>query len=66
MIVEIPCSPEQEDVIFDHAVGKGQLGMVADERHWMLAQLRKIHPTGRITAAALVVDEGKWRLTVEM
>lgn len=65
MIVEIPCSPEQEDVIADHLFYGGELGVLPDERAWMLSQARKLHPDCRILAAELVIESATWRLKLQ-
>lgn len=63
--IKVPVSPEQEDVLFDHAMGKGELGMLPDERHWMVAQARKQVPGCRVTGADLDVANGQWVLEIE-
>ena len=63
--LDIPVSPEQEDAIADHLFSGKELGMVPDERAWMLAHAKKAHPDCRIKAADLNLDEGTWTLTLE-
>lgn len=65
MIVTIPVSPDQEDVITEHVLNGGELGVVADEKVWMLAQARKAHPGCRILGADLNVPTLEWDLTIE-
>lgn len=64
-IIHIPCSPEQEDIILEHALGRGQLGVLPDERAWMLAQARKQVPGCRVLSADLDVENARWELTVQ-
>lgn len=66
IVIAIPVSPEQEDVIADHAVyGRGELGVVAGENAWMLAQARKKYPGCKILSADLNIPTLEWDLTIE-
>lgn len=62
--VRIPISPEQEDVLVDHAMGQCVLGMQPDEREWIRAQVAKKHPGKIIKSADLDIAEGQWVVTV--
>jgi hypothetical protein len=62
--LSIPVSPEQEDVIADHLFGGKELGMLPDERAWMLNHARKKHPTCKIVKAELVIESAQWLLTL--
>jgi hypothetical protein len=64
-IITVPCSPEQEDIILEHGLGRGQLGVLPDERAWMIAQARKQQPGCRIIGADLDIENATWVLTVE-
>jgi hypothetical protein len=64
MILTIDCSPDQLDIIEDHLLEGGEIGMPPDERHWMIAQARKQHPTCKILGADLDLENGKWILTI--
>lgn len=62
MIVKIPCSPEQKEIILDHLQYGHELGMEVDERHWMVNQLDKLKPGYKITKADLDVETCSWTL----
>ena len=64
--LRVPCSPDQEDVIADHLLNGTALGMQPDERAWIIAQTRKVYPTGRVTAADLDVGEAEWVIQVQL
>ena len=53
------------DVIADHLIENKELGMQPDERHWMLAQARKLHPNCRILKADLNLYDGTWTLEID-
>jgi len=65
MIITIPVSPEQEEVIAEHFINGSELGVVVDEKVWMLAQARKQHPGCKILAADLNIPTLEWDLTIE-
>lgn len=65
MRLVIDCSPEQMDVIADHFLEGKEIGMLPDERHWMLAQARKIHSNCKILKADLDVINGEWVLQID-
>ena len=65
MIFSIPVSPEQEEVITEHVFNKAELGMVADEKAWMLNHARKKYPGCKILAADLNIPTMEWDLTIE-
>ena len=58
--IEIPCSPEQEDVIADHLLYGGELGILPDERAWIKNHVVKRHPNSRIMGAQLDIENAKW------
>lgn len=58
------CSPEQMDVVADHLLLGAELGILPDEKHWILAQARKRVPNCRIASADLDIAEGKWHVTL--
>lgn len=60
----IDCSPDQLDVIEDHLLDGKDIGMVSDERQWMIAQARKQYPTCKILGADLDLENGKWILNI--
>ena len=62
--VKVPCSPDQEDVIADHLFSGRPLGMQPDERAWIIAHVRKEHPTARVVAADLNIADAEWLVTV--
>ena len=64
MEVRVPISPEQEDVLVDHAMGLGPLAMQPDERAWIRAQVAKKHPGKKITGADLDIQRGEWIVTL--
>ena len=63
--VRIPCSPEQEEVIVEHAISGLPLGMQPDERAWIRGQLAKLGHTGRILGADLDIEEAEWVVTLK-
>ena len=66
MKLTVSCSQEQLDIIEDYLLGYGELGALPDERSWMLAQARKIHPACRIQSADLNLVEGQWDLDISL
>jgi len=64
MRLVIDCSPEQMDVIADHLLDGKEIGMLPDERHWMMAQARKKFPKCKILGADLDVMNGEWVLEI--
>ncbi len=62
----VPVSPEQEEVIARHLLLGAELGMVPDERVWMLGHARRKHPNCRIMSADLDVACGEWTLVLEL
>lgn len=58
--LEIPCSPEQEDVIADHLISGSVLGILPDERAWIISYVRKKYPTAKIKSADLDLSEAIW------
>lgn len=63
--LRVPCSPEQEDVLADHLLLGGPLGMQPDERAWIVAQVRRAHPMARVVAADLDLGAAVWVVTIE-
>jgi len=64
--VKIWCSPEQEDVIADHLLLGKELGMLPDERAWIIAGVKKDYPNGRILSADLDLENAMWVVQVEV
>jgi len=64
--IRIPVSPEQEEVIALHLLKGTVLGMVEDERAWMLTHARNLYPGCTIKAADLDIGEGEWVLDLEV
>jgi hypothetical protein len=60
------CSPEQEEVIADHLLLGHELGMQPDERAWILAQVRKVYPDGRVVSADLDLAYAEWVVQVQV
>ena len=65
MIFSIPVSPEQEEVITEHVFNRGELGVVNDEKAWMLSHARKKYPGCKIVGADLNIPTLEWDLTIE-
>ena len=65
IVLAIPVSSDQEDVITEHVFGRAELGMVKDEKAWMMAQARKKHPGCKIIGADLNIPTLEWDLTIE-
>lgn len=64
MKVEIPVSPEQEEVLADYLLSGGQLGMQPDERAWILSQVRAKYSGQRVLGADLDLETATWTLTL--
>lgn len=64
--LRFPCSPEQEEIVADHLLLGYELGMQPDERAWILAQVRKVYPTGRVKAAELDLENAQWVVQVQV
>jgi len=64
--IRVPCSPEQEEVIFYHAATDAELGILPDERAWIMAQARTVHPGCTVTGADLDIENGTWVVDVEL
>jgi hypothetical protein len=62
----IDCSPEQLDVIEDHLLYGKDLGVLPDERAWMLSKARQKFPTCKIVSADLDIAEGEWVLNLSV
>lgn len=62
----IPVSPEQEDIIFDHAFYDSELGILPDEKVWVYRKMRKKYPNGRLVESKLSIADYTWILTVEV
>lgn len=60
----IGCSPEQLDIVENHLINDAELGILPDERHWMIAKARSIYPLCKIVSADLDLENGKWKLKV--
>ena len=65
MSLIIPVSPDQEDVIADHVLNGAELGMMPDERHWMIAHAQKMHWGCKILSADMNIEDAQWTLTLE-
>lgn len=67
MELRFKCSPEQEEVIADHALSPGSepLMIQPDERAWIVANARKRVPGCRIKAADLDIENGMWVVEIE-
>jgi hypothetical protein len=64
--LKIPCSQDQLDVIEEFLLHGLELGIQPDERAWIIAHVKKQHPTGRVTSADLNLAEGEWVVQVEL
>lgn len=58
--ITIPCSPEQEDVIADHLLYGGELGILPDERAWIRNHLHRVNPHAKVIGAELDIENAKW------
>lgn len=54
------CSPEQEEVIADHLFLGKELGMLPDERAWIVAQVKRAYPNYRVKSANLDLENAQW------
>lgn len=63
MEIRVPVSPEQEELIVDHAIG-AELMLYPGERAWMLNQARKQVKNCIIVSADLDIENGEWVLSV--
>jgi hypothetical protein len=64
--VTVPCSPEQEDVLADYILRGAPLGLLPDERAWIMAHVKKLHPTGVIKGADLDIASSEWTVKVQL
>lgn len=62
--VRVPISPEQEELLFEHALG-AELVLAPGERTWMLNQLHRKKPKAVIASAVLDIESGEWILQVK-
>ena len=60
-----PTRESMFDAIFDHVFHSAELGMVPDEKAWMLSHARKEHPGCKILAADLNITKLSWTLDIE-
>lgn len=58
-------SPEQKEVVLDHLFFDSELGILPDEKAWIVSQVQRRSPGARILKADLVVEEFNWSVTVE-
>jgi uncharacterized membrane protein YkoI len=63
--LNIDCSPEQLEVLADHLLEGKALGVLPDEKHWMLSKARKKFPNCRILSADLDIANGTWNLEIQ-
>ena len=63
--LRVPASPEQIDVLADHLIYGHELGMIADEKQWMIAQVRKKYSNATILAANLDCENAEWVLAIK-
>lgn len=61
--VKVPCSPEQEDVIAEHLLFGGELGILPDERAWIRNHVSKL-VVGTIVGAELDLENATWVVQV--
>lgn len=66
MIITIPVSPEQAEVIVDCLIEGEEVGLLPDERAWMLSHARKRHPNCKILGADLDIPAAAWVLTLQL
>ena len=62
--ITIPVSPEQAEVIVDSLIEGTDVGLLPDERAWMLSHARKLHPGCKILGADLDIPTATWTLTL--
>jgi hypothetical protein len=63
--LRVPCSPEQEDVIADHLFEDAELGMLPDERAWIIAQVAKRVGDAKILSADLDIGSAEWIVRIQ-
>lgn len=65
--ISFKCSPEQEEVIADHALSNGreEMKVQPDERAWILANARALEPNCKVLAADLDIENGMWYVDIE-
>jgi hypothetical protein len=61
----IQTSPEQEEVIADHLFYGKPLGMLPDERAWILNHVVKMAPGHQVLSAKLNVESAEWILELK-
>jgi hypothetical protein len=65
LVIRVPCSPEQKEVVLDHLLSLRELGMQPDERAWIIAQAKK-QGAVKILAADLDIESGEWVVDIEV
>ncbi len=64
-VVNIPCSPEQIEIILDHLIYEEEIGMERDEKVWILNHVRRDHPGSKVLGANLNQGELLWEVTIQ-
>ena len=66
MLIEIPCSQDQLDIIENHALNDGELGMDRDEKIWIANHVRGKHRNAKILSAHLNIEDGVWEVQISL
>lgn len=66
MKIKVECSPEQMEIIADYFIYDSELGILPDEKQWILSRVRKMHPHCKILKVELDIDCAEWILEIEL
>ncbi len=66
MYITVECSPEQEDIIVDHQLYSQELGILPDEKQWILNKVQKKYPHCKIKKVELDLFNVEWKLEIEL
>ena len=66
MLIEVPCSQDQLDIIENYALNNGELGMDRDERIWISNYIRSKYRNAKIVGAHLNIEDGVWEVQISL
>jgi hypothetical protein len=64
MIIRFPCSPEQAEIIADHFIEGKDIGMLPDERAWIISNVQKQRPGYRVLGAEMSLVDAEWAVQI--
>ena len=66
MIIQVPCSQDQMDIIENHALNDGEMGMDRDEKIWIVNHVRAKYRNAKIIRAHLNIPDGLWEVEISL